>query len=104
MKRKANLNATNGGVEPWVQGASQRNSGDLRPMRLPHDTDDSDEEGPREITRENFGNTITKFPVNYAALQESTEIKKKEHEIHTGPPTAINYNLNLANQAEIPDE
>ena len=43
-------------------------SGDLRPMRLPNDTDDSDEEGPREITRENFGNTITKFPVNYAAM------------------------------------
>ena len=37
-------------------------------MRLPHDTDDSDEDGPREITRENFGNTVTKFPGNYAAV------------------------------------
>ena len=34
-------------------------------MKLPPDVDDSDEEGPREITRENFGNTITRFgPIN----------------------------------------
>ena len=63
------MNKTNGGVEPWIQG--QRDESKTRnfsPMKLPPDIDDSDDdEVPREITRENFGSTFTKFaPPNTA--------------------------------------
>lgn len=82
------MNNTNGGVEPWIKHPNRPGESTSFKMKMPHDTDDSDEEGPREITRENFGNTITKF--NPTNTKNDTEIKKEQHDIVTGPPTAAN--------------
>ena len=62
-KVKEALNKTNGGFEPWIQGQKkQAKMKSFSPMQLPQDLEDSDDNDvPREITRENFGGTFTKF-------------------------------------------
>ena len=57
------MNKTNGGFEPWTQ--SPKKDGQTRsfsPMKQLPDFEYSDENDiPREIARDNFGSTFTKF-------------------------------------------
>ena len=50
-KRKAKMNTTNDGVEPWNKQKTsfERIDQNYSPMKLPPDVEDSDDEGPREI-------------------------------------------------------
>ena len=76
-KGKEALNKTNGGFEPWIQG--QKKQGKTRsfsPMKLPQDLEDSDDNDvPREITRENFGSTFTKFVPPNTSEKDSKNTK-----------------------------
>ena len=79
IKRKPNLNSTNGGVEPWnpQQNRSvEQGSRNFSPMKMPPDVnEDTDDEGPREIERPNFGNTMTKFRINVNSVEEKKKPK-----------------------------
>ena len=47
------------------------------PMKLPQDLEDSDDNDvPREITRENFGSTFTKFVPPNTSENDSKNTKK----------------------------
>ena len=62
-------------------------------MKLPPDVEDSDDEGPREIERANFGNTLTKFAARSGTTEhqggDAKESKKDEprRQSRRHPPT-----------------
>ena len=100
------MNKTNGGFEPWKQ--SQKKEGEAKNLFsiLPPGFEDSSETSiPREIARENFGSTFTKFGQpntieknekshSRSEFQSPVLIKNQNKELTSENESKLEINLN----------